>query len=109
MNKIKEVVSTNKIAKYSLIIVALIIVLLSSTLAFYSWSSENNTNVSFTVASGSVDIVFNGGPDIRASLLPVDNKNKGIVKEITVKVLKNNPRASINLYLDINTLPNELK
>ena len=55
-------------------------------------------------------ISYDAGPDITGvGLYPTDDKEDGVKKEIIVSVDKYSPYASYNIYLDLKTLPEELK
>ena len=85
--------------------------LIGGTLAWYTWQSENNTNVSFTV--GGVDITFDAGADITSSKLrPVSTKEYGVENDYAIEktITASSPvTAYLNLYLTLETLPNGLK
>lgn len=111
MNKIKDFISTNDIAKYIIVLVLVIVVLLGVTLAYYTWgtSVEERTNVTFDVIA-NVYIEYDGGADITGtSLYPASGKTNGITKEIYVTFNGESAQARFNLYLDLTTFPNELK
>lgn len=99
-NKKKIIVSV-------LIVLLLIVVISSVTYAAFKWRSTNGLNVSIGVTDNVV-VTFYGGTDITGRLVPVDSPSKGIVKSISIK--SNLPTSdTFNLYLKINTLPNDLK
>ena len=105
-NSFKEI----KYTKYMVIFLIAMIVFIGSSFAYYSWGSEDNTNIAFDVIADSVYIYYDAGEDIVGSkLYPTDDKNDGITKEITVRVDKENATARFNLYLDLKTLPEGLK
>ena len=85
--------------------------LIGGTLAWYTWQSENNTNVSFTV--GGVDITFDAGSDIASSKLrPVSTKEYGVENDYAIEktITASSPvTAYLNLYLTLETLPTGLK
>ena len=85
--------------------------LIGGTLAWYTWQSENNTNVSFTV--GGVDITFDAGEDITSSKLrPVSTKEYGVENDYAIEktITASSPvTAYLNLYLTLETLPTGLK
>ena len=85
--------------------------LIGGTLAWYTWQSENNTNVSFTV--GGVDITFDAGSDIASSKLrPVSTKEYGVANDYAIEktITASSPvTAYLNLYLTLETLPTGLK
>ena len=85
--------------------------LIGGTLAWYTWQSENNTNVSFTV--GGVNVTFNAGSDITSSKLrPVSTKEYGVEHDYAIEktITASSPvTAYLNLYLTLETLPTGLK
>lgn len=98
--------SKKKISIY-LIVIAIVIAMLSlSTYSWYKWHSSSNNTISVALSGGS-RITFIDGPDISDSLTPVANYYDGIVK--TFKVSSDGPGNTFDLYLKINTIPNELK
>jgi len=52
-------------------------------------------------------IVMIGGSNVTGTLTPVDSKEEGIKKDITVKA--NEAGSTMSLYMDLTTMPNELK
>ena len=89
----------------------LISALIGGTLAWYTWQSENNTNVSFTV--GGVNVTFDAGSDITSSKLrPVSTKEYGVANDYAIEktITASSPvTAYLNLYLTLETLPTGLK
>ena len=85
--------------------------LIGGTLAWYTWQSENNTNVSFTV--GGVNVTFDAGSDITSSKLrPVSTKEYGVANDYAIEktITASSPvTAYLNLYLTLETLPTGLK
>ncbi len=85
--------------------------LIGGTLAWYTWQSENNTNVSFTV--GGVNVTFDAGSDITSSKLrPVSTKEYGVANDYAIDktITASSPvTAYLNLYLTLETLPTGLK
>lgn len=95
----------------TMFIICALVLIIGGTTAWYVWSSgeENKTVINATM--GSATVVFNGGTDLTGqNLKPVVNKEDGIVKTITVQT-KNDTlnNISFNLYLDLLSLPDELK
>ena len=99
--------------RYFMIVGVLCIIsaLIGGTLAWYTWQSENNTNVSFTV--GGVNVTFNAGSDITSSKLrPVSTKEYGVTNDYAIEktITASSPvTAYLNLYLTLETLPTGLK
>ena len=85
--------------------------IIGGTLAWYTWQSENNTNVSFTV--GGVNVTFDAGSDITSSKLrPVSTKEYGVANDYAIEktITASSPvTAYLNLYLTLETLPTGLK
>ena len=87
-------------------IIILVIAVVSSTLAYYIWSSGEQIKISTTV--GGAYVYFDGGSAIEnATLRPVADKSKGITKNISMRADATGVTA--NVYLDLVTLPDSLK
>ena len=86
-------------------IIGLIIVMIGGTYAYYRWNSTSNINVSVKISGNTVTFV--GGSNVTGTLAPVDSKEKGIKKDITVKASK--AGSTMSLYMNLTTMPNELK
>ena len=85
--------------------IGLIIVMIGGTYAYYRWNSTSNINVSVKI-SGNI-VTFVGGSNVTGTLTPVDSKEEGIKKDITVKA--NEAGSTMSLYMELTTMPNELK
>ena len=82
------------------------------TYAWHSWTSSNNTNVSFTL--GEMTITYSAGADISGvKLLPVTSLEKGlsdgIAIEKTITVSSSSGTAYLDLNMDIEILESGLK
>ena len=99
----------NKSKKFMLfgLIVLVITIAVSSTYAYYVWSTSDNEVTKIVAGVGSATVTFDGGSDVNASLRPVSDKSKGIVKEIKVKA--DTTGLTFNMYLDITSIATELK
>ena len=86
-------------------VIALLLLMIGGTYAYYKWSSTENINVNVKIEGGSV--TFNGGSNITGVLIPTATKEGGIKKDITVKA--DTVGATMNLYMDLTTIPTELK
>ena len=86
-------------------IIGLIIVMIGGTYAYYRWNSTSNINVSVKISGNTVTFV--GGSNVTGTLTPVDSKEEGIKKDITVKA--NEAGSTMSLYMDLTTMPSELK
>ena len=86
-------------------IIGLIIVMIGGTYAYYRWNSTSNINVSVKISGNTV--TFAGGSNVTGTLTPVDSKEEGIKKDITVKASE--AGSTMSLYMDLTTMPNELK
>ena len=86
-------------------IIGLIIVMIGGTYAYYRWNSTSNINVSVKISGNTVTFV--GGSNVTGTLTPVDSKEKGIKKDITVKASE--AGSTMSLYMELTTMPNELK
>ena len=85
--------------------IGLIIVMIGGTYAYYRWNSTSNINISIGIEGSTV--TFNGGTNITGVLIPTSSKEEGIKKDITVKA--NEAGSTMSLYMDLTTMPNELK
>ena len=99
----------NKSRTYMIVgICILVIAIIGSTFAYYVWNTSSDDETKIVTSIGAATVYFDGGSIIdNANIRPVSDKSKGIVKEIGVKASTNG--ISMNLYLDINTLPDALK
>ena len=99
----------NKSKKFMLfgLIVLVITIAVSSTYAYYVWSTSDNEVTKIVAGVGSATVTFDGGSDINASLRPVSDKSKGIVKNIRIKA--DTTGLTFNMYLDITSIATELK
>ena len=86
-------------------IIGLIIVMIGGTYAYYRWNSTSNINVSVKISGSTV--IFVGGSNVTGTLTPVDSKEEGIKKDITV--IASEAGSTMSLYMDLTTMPNELK
>ena len=86
-------------------IIGLVILMIGGTYAYYRWNSTSNINVSVKISGNTV--TFNGGINITGVLIPTSSKEEGIKKDITVKA--NEEGSTMSLYMDLTTMPNELK
>ena len=86
-------------------IIGLIIVMIGGTYAYYRWNSTSNINVSVKLSGNTVTFV--GGSNVTGTLTPVDSKEEGIKKDITVKA--NEAGSTMSLYMELTTMPSELK
>ena len=99
----------NKAKKFMLfgLIVLVITIAVSSTYAYYVWTTSDSDTTKIVAGVGSATVTFDGGSDINASLRPVSDKSKGIVKEIKVKA--DTTGLTFNMYLDITSIDTGLK
>ena len=86
-------------------IIGLIIVMIGGTYAYYRWNSTSNINVSVKISGSTV--IFVGGSNVTGTLTPVDSKEEGIKKDITVKASE--AGSTMSLYMELTTMPSELK
>lgn len=86
----------------------LLLAIIGSTLAYYVWVTSSAQETKITTSIGSAYVYFDGGGSIEnAKLRPVSDKSKGVTKTISVK--SNVSGIKWNLYLDLVSLPDELK
>ena len=97
----------NKKLLYSLLIVLVITIAVSSTYAYYVWTTSDSDTTKIVAGIGAGTVTFNGGSDISANLRPVSDKSKGIVKNISVKA--DTTGLVFNMYLDITSIDTGLK
>ena len=99
----------NKAKKFMLfgLIVLVITIAVSSTYAYYVWTTSDSDTTKIVAGVGSATVTFDGGSDINASLRPVSDKSKGIVKNISVKA--DTTGLVFNMYLDITSIDTGLK
>ena len=89
-------------------ILLLVVAVVVSTFAYYIWTSGSENETKIVTNVGSATVYFDGGKAIgNASLRPVESKEYGIVKNISVQANKNG--INFNLYLDINSIDDNLK
>lgn len=89
-------------------ITLLVIALISSTFAYYVWNTDTTNETKIVTNVGGATVYFDGGSAIEnASIRPVESKDYGIKKDISVK--SNTTGLTFNLYLDLTTLPDGLK
>ena len=86
-------------------VILLLLLMIGGTYAYYKWSSSDNMNVNVKIDGGTV--TFDGGTNITSTIMPTATKEEGIKKDITVKASKEG--VTINLYMDLTTIPSELK
>ena len=91
--------------KFIIGVILLLFLMIGGTYAYYKWSSSDNMNVNVKIDGGTV--TFDGGTNITSTIMPTATKEEGIKKDITVKASKEG--VTINLYMDLTTIPSELK
>lgn len=89
------------------IVVLVIAIIVSSTYAYYVWTTEGSNVTKIVAGVGAATVTFDGGSDVEANLRPVSDKSKGISKKIKVKA--DTTGLVFNLYLDMITLDTNLK
>ena len=98
----------NKYKIYMIISIIILIISVGTSLAWYVWSSTNNALVNLDVCTPTIS--FAGGSTINGiDIIPVLNKEDGTIKDIEVKKSGNCTKdVTMNLYLELTTLPTEL-
>lgn len=91
--------------KFIIGVILLLLLMIGGTYAYYKWSSSDNMNVNVKIDGSTV--TFDGGTNITSTIMPTATKEEGIKKDITVKASKEG--VTINLYMDLTTIPSELK
>ena len=89
------------------LVVLVIAVIVSSTYAYYVWTTSDSDTTKIVAGVGAATVTFDGGSDINANLRPVSDKSKGIVKNISVK--GDTTGLVFNMYLDITSIDTGLK
>jgi len=89
------------------IAVLVITIIVSSTYAYYVWTTEGSNVTKIVAGVGAATVTFDGGSDVEANLRPVSDKSKGISK--TIKVKADTTGLVFNLYLDMTSLDTNLK
>ena len=99
----------NKAKTYMIFgMVMLVVSIIGSTLAYYTWSTTDAEKIKIVTSIGSAMVYFDGGSTIEnAAIRPVESKDYGIIKEIKIKA--NTTGLKFNLYLDITSLGTGLK
>lgn len=91
--------------KFIIGVILLLLLMVGGTYAYYRWVSSNNMDVEVTIEGGTVTFV--GGDNITGTLIPTATKEEGIKKDVTVKA--DTIGATLNLYMDLTIMPDELK
>ena len=89
------------------LIILIITIIVSSTYAYYIWTTSDSEVTKIVAGVGSATVTFDGGSDINANLKPVPDKSQGIIK--TIKVKADTTGLNFNLYLDIINIDTGLK
>ena len=89
-------------------ILLLVVTIIGTTFAYYIWTSSSENETKIVTNVGSATVYFDGGKIIEnASLRPVESKEYGIVKNISVQA--NKAGINFDLYLDITSIDDNLK
>ena len=89
------------------LIILVITIIVSSTYAYYIWTTSDSEVTKIVAEVGYATVTFDGGSDINANLKPVPDKSQGIIKAIKVKA--DTTGLNFNLYLDIINIDTGLK
>ena len=84
-----------------------LIAIVGGTYAWYVWTTSDSDTTKIVAGVGAATVTFDGGSDINASIRPVSDKSKGIVKNISVK--GDTTGLVFNMYLDITSIDTGLK
>lgn len=95
-----------KIIVFVIGVISLTVILGLVTYAWFKWRTSNEQAVNINLTASST-VTFSGGTDISGTLEPVFDKSEGVIKNI--RVISNLSGNTLNLYLQINTLPTELQ
>ena len=93
----------NKYKLYMIFSIITLVLSIGFSFAYYGWVSSNKARVNFNVCTPKVTFV--GGTTINGSnLIPVLNKENGIIKEVEVKVDRTcDSDVTMNLYMSLET------
>ena len=110
INKIKKI-ANNKYFIIGLITLFIIIIGITGTYAWLTWSSPNTTKMTMTIGN-IADVIFDNGQDINTTdLSPVFYPKEG--EKNNFSIIKRSTATSANITytvtLDITTIANELK
>ena len=99
----------NKYKLYMILGIVLLVLSITSSLAYYVWRSSSTISISGNLCLP--EIYFTGGATINSKLKPVSSKEEGLIKEVEVNLHKtcNNDTAVMNLYLSLDLLPTALQ
>ena len=99
----------NKYKLYMILGIVLLVLSITSSLAYYVWRSSSTISISGNLYLP--EIYFTGGATINSKLKPVSSKEEGLIKEVEVNLHKtcNNDTAVMNLYLSLDLLPTALQ
>lgn len=101
----------NKYKLYMIVSIMILVVSITGTVAWYTWSSTDNTSVSLGMCTP--EISFIGGTTLNGERLkPVTDRSNGLKKQIDVylnKTCKENDSGVMNLYMKLDLLPDALK
>ncbi len=84
----------------------LVVIAITGTYTWFKWRTTLEQTVNVNLTATSV-ISFAGGTDITGYLDPVYDYNNGTKKDI--RITSELPGSTFNLYLKVNTLPEELQ
>ena len=101
MDKKKKVILITSIS------LLVLIAIVGGTYAWYVWTTSDSEVTNITAGIGAATVTFDGGSDISATLRPVSDKSKGIIKNISVKA--DTTGLVFNMYLDITSIDTGLK
>lgn len=107
-NKIKKIINS----RHTIIVLTLFLICLvaiTGTYAWFTWNSEENTELTMTIGD-IADVIFSTGNDITTSLTPVFNYTSGEKTNFTIK--NNDNTGGMLLYtitLNITSIPEVLR
>ena len=86
----------------------LVFAVLGSTVAYYVWKTSSDEELKIVTSVGTAYVYFSGGDSIEnATLRPVSDRSKGIIK--TIEIRGSTTGILANLYLDIINIDDGLK
>ena len=86
----------------------LVFAVLGSTVAYYVWKTSSDEELKIVTSVGTAYVYFSGGDSIEdATLRPVSDRSKGIIK--TIEIRGSTTGILANLYLDIINIDENLR
>ena len=98
----------NKIYLIIIGVILGIVLVAGITYSWFKWRSSDNANVRITIdTSSGLTITFNGGDNVTGTIEPTLTKEDGVIKNFSAST--NGVDVPMNIWLKLNSLPNDLK